>query len=35
MNEITATGEPTTELERLIAELSESGLLASSSAPAG
>ena len=27
MNEITATGEPTTELERLIAELSESGLL--------
>ena len=27
MNEITATGEPATELERLIAELSESGLL--------
>ena len=27
MSEITATGEPTTELERLIAELSESGLL--------
>ena len=27
MNEITATGEPTTELERLIAELSASGLL--------
>ena len=28
MNKITATGEPATELERLIAELSESGLLA-------
>ncbi len=27
MNEITATGEPATELERLIVELSESGLL--------
>jgi len=27
MNEITAAGEPATELERLIAELSESGLL--------
>jgi putative heme iron utilization protein len=27
MNEITATGEPATELERLITELSESGLL--------
>ena len=27
MNKITATGEPATELERLIAELSESGLL--------
>jgi hypothetical protein len=27
MNEITATGEPATEFERLIAELSESGLL--------
>ena len=27
MNEITATGEPATELERLIAELSGSGLL--------
>ena len=27
MNEITATGEPATEVERLIAELSESGLL--------
>jgi hypothetical protein len=27
MNEITATGEPATELEQLIAELSESGLL--------
>jgi putative heme iron utilization protein len=27
MNRITATGEPATELERLIAELSESGLL--------
>ena len=27
MNEVTATGEPASELERLIAELSESGLL--------
>ena len=27
MNKITATGEPATELERLITELSESGLL--------
>ena len=27
MNKMTATGEPATELERLIAELSESGLL--------
>ena len=27
MNEITATGEPATEVERLIADLSESGLL--------
>jgi hypothetical protein len=34
MNEITATGEPATELERLIAELSGSGRLVFSSAPA-
>ena len=34
-NEITAAGEPATELERLIAELSESGLLVFVLAPAG